>query len=390
MAKLSLTDISSGYAAPATINANNAAIEAALENTLSRDGTTPNSMSANLDMDSNRIVNLPAPVASTEPVRLVDVQDGSIDTSLFVVPSQTGHSGKALGTNGSAAAWRTIADLLGVTLSASANKFPYFTAADTMALADLPLSAALGGTGAANNAAATLTRSGNHALTLTTSGTTSLTLPTSGTVLSDAATITVAQGGTGRATSTTAYGLLAAGTTATGAHQTLAANSTSDTLVGRGPSALPVWKAIPVFRAERASSTQTLSNGVSTKLQFNSETIDTASCYDPTTNFRFTPNVAGYYRAHITGVYGGSSSRSYALIQKFFKNGSLYSSIEANQYMGTSLNTMTVHTSDLIYCNGSTDYIEAYAENYDQTSSGNTTLINLSGCSFSAELVRAD
>lgn len=53
--------------------------------------------------------------------------------------------------------------------------------------------------------------------------------------------LTVAQGGTGRATSTTAYGLLAAGTTATGAHQTLSAGATTDLLVGGGASALPVW-----------------------------------------------------------------------------------------------------------------------------------------------------
>lgn len=39
-----------------------------------------------------------------------------------------------------------------------------------------------GGTGVANNDAATLTRTGNHALTLTTTATTSLTLPTSGTL----------------------------------------------------------------------------------------------------------------------------------------------------------------------------------------------------------------
>jgi hypothetical protein len=39
-----------------------------------------------------------------------------------------------------------------------------------------------GGTGVANNAAATFTRSGSHALTLTTTGTTSLTLPVAGTV----------------------------------------------------------------------------------------------------------------------------------------------------------------------------------------------------------------
>jgi len=56
-----------------------------------------------------------------------------------------------------------------------------------------------------------------------------------------AGTLAVANGGTGRATSTTAYGLLAAGTTATGAHQTLAAGATTAILVGGGTSALPVW-----------------------------------------------------------------------------------------------------------------------------------------------------
>ena len=39
-----------------------------------------------------------------------------------------------------------------------------------------------GGTGVANNVAATLTRSGSHALTITTTGTTGVTLPTSGTL----------------------------------------------------------------------------------------------------------------------------------------------------------------------------------------------------------------
>jgi hypothetical protein len=45
------------------------------------------------------------------------------------------------------------------------------------------LSPVRGGTGVANNAAATLTRSGNHALTITTTGTTNVTLPTSGTLI---------------------------------------------------------------------------------------------------------------------------------------------------------------------------------------------------------------
>jgi hypothetical protein len=58
------------------INDNNDKIEAAFDNTLSRDGSTPNQMESNLDMNSNRILNLPAPINLTDPVRLQDVADG--------------------------------------------------------------------------------------------------------------------------------------------------------------------------------------------------------------------------------------------------------------------------------------------------------------------------
>lgn len=74
MAKLTLNNIESGYLTHTAYNANNALIEAALENTLSRDGTTPNQMGANLDMNSNRILNLSQPLNSSEAARLADVQ----------------------------------------------------------------------------------------------------------------------------------------------------------------------------------------------------------------------------------------------------------------------------------------------------------------------------
>jgi hypothetical protein len=57
MAKLTLTDVASGYQTVAADNANNALIEAALENTLSRDGTGPNTMSANIDMNGYALLN---------------------------------------------------------------------------------------------------------------------------------------------------------------------------------------------------------------------------------------------------------------------------------------------------------------------------------------------
>ena len=76
MAKVSLSDLanlSNPTAAKALINSNSTAIENAFENTLSLDGTAPNQMLADLDMNSNNILNLPYPASSTEPVRLGDV-----------------------------------------------------------------------------------------------------------------------------------------------------------------------------------------------------------------------------------------------------------------------------------------------------------------------------
>lgn len=57
MAKLNLNNIDAGYAANTALNTNFDLIETALENTLSRDGTTPNTMSADLDMNGYRILN---------------------------------------------------------------------------------------------------------------------------------------------------------------------------------------------------------------------------------------------------------------------------------------------------------------------------------------------
>lgn len=59
-----------------------------------------------------------------------------------------------------------------------------FNTAPVPTFASIPgvLGAAKGGTGIANNAAATLTRSRSHALTITTTGTTGVTLPTTGTL----------------------------------------------------------------------------------------------------------------------------------------------------------------------------------------------------------------
>lgn len=75
MAKITLTDLTAGYNLATRYNANNTAIEAAIENTLSRDGTAPNDMEVDLNMGGFRVANIGAPVNPTDAVRLQDLVD---------------------------------------------------------------------------------------------------------------------------------------------------------------------------------------------------------------------------------------------------------------------------------------------------------------------------
>src|SRR5678815_4022447 len=78
MTKINLQDVANlnnQQSAVSEINRNSALIESKSDTFLSRTGTAPNFMLADLDMNSHRILNLPSPQASTEPLRKRDLTD---------------------------------------------------------------------------------------------------------------------------------------------------------------------------------------------------------------------------------------------------------------------------------------------------------------------------
>lgn len=89
MAKLTLNDLSSGSFTVDLLNANFTLIENAIENTLSRNGTAPNSMAAPLDMNSNRILNLPTAASNSEPVTLGQLN--AMSTLVLYTPDNHTH-----------------------------------------------------------------------------------------------------------------------------------------------------------------------------------------------------------------------------------------------------------------------------------------------------------
>lgn len=69
----SVADITQSTTAQATINADLSTIQTAFDNTLSRDGTSPNQMTAPLDINSQQVLNLPQPATANSPLRLSDL-----------------------------------------------------------------------------------------------------------------------------------------------------------------------------------------------------------------------------------------------------------------------------------------------------------------------------
>jgi hypothetical protein len=89
--------------ATTNLNSNSAIVTTALANTLALDGTAPNSMQANLDMNNFNINNLPLPVNQTNPLRLMDVSllNGGGTITAYPLPVG-GTTGEVLAKNSSA------------------------------------------------------------------------------------------------------------------------------------------------------------------------------------------------------------------------------------------------------------------------------------------------
>jgi len=73
--KPNITTVTSGYQANTALNQNFTNIRDQFDNVLSLDGSTPNAMLADFDMNNNRILNLPPATQPNDPMRKQDIED---------------------------------------------------------------------------------------------------------------------------------------------------------------------------------------------------------------------------------------------------------------------------------------------------------------------------
>lgn len=132
----------------------------------------------------------------------------------------------------------------------------------------------------------------------------------------------------------------------------------------------------PAFSAYQ-TTLQSLSAGVETKVQFQTEEYDTTGAFDNATNYRFLPLVAGYYAV----VFRVQVLATTSLLVSLKKNGTIIA--YANFDSGTSANPLKVGC-DEISMNGSTDYLEVFAT----SSVAGNTVNSLESTAFKGHLGR--
>jgi len=125
----------------------------------------------------------------------------------------------------------------------------------------------------------------------------------------------------------------------------------------------------PAFMAT-TSSQQTLSNNTLTKIEFATEVVDTDNCYDPSTNYRFTPTTSGKFNIFLVAsmeTTGGVSTANFGIL-RLYKNGStlLHQSYHDNSNNNGYAIALSVNA--IVDMNGSSDYLEAFV--YANASSG--------------------
>ena len=123
-------------------------------------------------------------------------------------------------------------------------------------------------------------------------------------------------------------------------------------------SQLPV--AGPAFSAYPSASSTNISNSTWTKATLDTEVYDTNSNF---ASSRFTPTVAGYYQINFTPAGGSANNNGFVYGGAIYKNGSAYAQNVIVTPSG-DLQGFTCQVSQLIYMNGSTDYLEFYVNVY--------------------------
>ena len=146
----------------------------------------------------------------------------------------------------------------------------------------------------------------------------------------------------------------------------VATGTDGQVLTSAGAGAPPAFEALPTGGTNTPaflaylSSNQSVTASTTTKVTIDTEVYDTDNAYDNSTNYRFTPQVAGKYFVYGNIFHSWNTNHGWQQKTIIRKNGTdiatwsnLSNGIGAGQYG-------SMYTSTTVAMNGSTDYLELF------------------------------
>ena len=136
-------------------------------------------------------------------------------------------------------------------------------------------------------------------------------------------------------------------------------------------SGVTLLSNVPAFFAFLNSDQSSIADSTATKINVNDKVFDTDNCYDNTTNYRFTPNVAGKYLFQAALILESTTdSNMVDMSGQIRKNGTNVAQSQTNP--STNYGRKFTQTLSVVFeANGTTDYFELWA--YGDVGSGLTS-----------------
>jgi hypothetical protein len=132
----------------------------------------------------------------------------------------------------------------------------------------------------------------------------------------------------------------------------------------------------PAFLVTKTTASQTIANNTATKVEFTNELYDTNSCFDSTTNYRFTPNVAGkYFLTATLSIYGTSAAWQDFEFSIKKNNTTFLAFALILQNTGNQFEFVVNNVSSFDDANGTTDYYECFVK-FNYTSGSGSNIID--------------
>ena len=120
----------------------------------------------------------------------------------------------------------------------------------------------------------------------------------------------------------------------------------------------PAIREMPAFRVWLSTASVALTSNVLAVVPNNEVDFDTNSFWDAS-NYRYTPQISGYYHFFFNANIAGSSMTGF--YNGIRKNGSSATTghIRLINTAGT-ISTYRLHGTELVYMNGTTDYVDQW------------------------------